>query len=125
MEIIPAIDLRGGRCVRLYQGDYSRETVFSEEPVKVALRWQSMGARRMHIVDLDGAASGKPENIKTVSAMVKELSIPVQLGGGIRDEATVKMLLDMGVDRLILGTIAVEKEDLVKKLCLLYGQHLI
>ncbi len=125
MEIIPAIDLRDGRCVRLYQGDYSRETVFSEEPVKVALRWQSMGARRMHIVDLDGAASGKPENIKTVSAMVKELSIPVQLGGGIRDEATVKMLLDMGVDRLILGTIAVEKEDLVKKLCRLYGQRLI
>ncbi|HJX03620.1 MAG TPA: 1-(5-phosphoribosyl)-5-[(5-phosphoribosylamino)methylideneamino]imidazole-4-carboxamide isomerase [Dehalococcoidia bacterium] len=125
MEIIPAIDLRDGRCVRLYQGDYSRETVFSEEPVKMALRWQSMGARRMHIVDLDGAASGKPENIKTVSAMVKELSIPVQLGGGIRDQDTVKTLLGMGIDRLILGTIAVEKEDLVKKLCRLYGQRLI
>jgi phosphoribosylformimino-5-aminoimidazole carboxamide ribotide isomerase len=125
MEIIPAIDLRGGRCVRLYQGDYSRETVFSGEPLKVALRWQSMGARRLHIVDLDGAASGKPENIKAVSAILKKLSIPVQLGGGIRDEDTVKMLLDLGIDRLILGTIAAEKEDLVKQLCLLYGQHLM
>lgn len=125
MDIIPAIDLKGGRCVRLYQGDYSRETVFSEEPVKIALKWQSVGAPRLHIVDLDGAASGKPENIKVVSAILQAVRVPVQLGGGIRDEKTIQTLLDIGVDRLILGTIAVEDRDLLEKLSRIYGSHLL
>ena len=108
MDIIPAVDIKGGKCVRLYQGDYSKETVFSEDPLAVALNWQAQGAARLHLVDLDGAGSGKPRNIDLIDAIVKRVSVPVQLGGGIRDEATVAKMLDIGVNRVILGTAAVE-----------------
>lgn len=117
MEIIPAIDLKGGKCVRLYQGDYMQETIFSEDPVSVALKWQALGAKRLHLVDLDGAASGEPVNIGVIKKIIGSIKIPVQLGGGIRDEATVKKLLSLGVGRVILGTIAVEDPRLVEKLC--------
>jgi phosphoribosylformimino-5-aminoimidazole carboxamide ribotide isomerase len=125
MEIIPAIDIKGGKCVRLYQGDYNQETVFSEDPVDIALNWQAQGARRLHLVDLDGAASGEPRNIAIVEAIVKRTGLPVQLGGGIRDEATVARLLAIGINRVILGTVAVEKPDVVRSLCQKFSQAIV
>jgi len=125
MEIIPAVDIKGGKCVRLYQGDYSQETVFSDDPVAVALEWQTQGASRLHLVDLDGAAIGEPRNIVVVEAIVKRVNLPVQLGGGIRDEATVAKLLEVGVNRVILGTAAVEKPKLMERLCRKFGDAII
>lgn len=122
MEVIPAIDIKGGRCVRLYQGDYNQETIFSEDPVAVALDWRNQGARRLHVVDLDGAASGEVRNMAVIEAIVKRAGLPVQLGGGIRDEATVDRLIGVGIDRVILGTVAVEKPELVKSLCRRFGE---
>lgn len=125
MEVIPAVDVKGGRCVRLYQGDYLKETVFSEDSVDVAITWRAQGARRLHVIDLDGAAGGEPRNIKVIEAIVKRVNLPVQLGGGVRDKATVAKLLDIGVDRLILGTVAVENPELVKSLCRKYGDAIV
>jgi phosphoribosylformimino-5-aminoimidazole carboxamide ribotide isomerase len=125
MEVIPAVDIKGGKCVRLYQGDYGRETVFSEDPVAVALNWQAQGAGRLHVVDLDGAAGGEPRNIAVVEAMVEQVGLPVQLGGGIRDEATVAKLLAIGINRVILGTAAVERSELVERLCQRYGEAIV
>ena len=84
MEIIPAIDLRGGRCVRLYQGDYARETVYSDNPAEMAGRWVEMGATRLHVVDLDGAKIGKPTNLNAIRAIASSVNVPIQVGGGIR-----------------------------------------
>lgn len=117
MEIIPSIDLRAGRCVRLFQGDFERETVFSEDPVSMALEWQSQGAGRLHLVDLDGAASGIPANLSTIRAIVEALEIPVQVGGGIRDVATAAALLEAGAERVVMGTAAIEDPRLVEDLC--------
>jgi phosphoribosylformimino-5-aminoimidazole carboxamide ribotide isomerase len=125
MEVIPAVDIKGGKCVRLYQGDYLKETVFSENPVDVAMGWVAQGAGRLHVVDLDGAASGELRNIAVVEAIVKRVNLPVQVGGGVRDEATVAKLLDIGVDRVILGTVAVENPKLVKSLCRKYGEAIV
>ena len=108
MEILPAIDLRGGRCVRLTQGDYGRETVFDDDPAAVARRWVDQGARRLHVVDLDGARDGVRGNAEAVSAIVGAVDVPVQLGGGIRHADEAGRLIDMGVDRVIFGTAAVE-----------------
>ena len=125
MEIIPAIDLRNGKCVRLYQGDYGKETVFSNKPVEIALRWQSEGARRLHIVDLDGAARGEPGNLETIEDMIAAIDIPVQFGGGIRSIETIEQLFAAGVERAILGTVAVEKPDLVKEACQKFSDRII
>jgi phosphoribosylformimino-5-aminoimidazole carboxamide ribotide isomerase len=125
MEIIPAVDIKGGKCVRLYQGDYQKETVFSEDPIDVAMGWRTQGARRLHLIDLDGAAEGEPRNIKIIEAIVKQTKLPVQLGGGIRDEATVARLLDIGIDRVVLGTVAVENQELVKTLCQKYSKAIV
>ena len=125
MEIIPAIDLRNGKCVRLYQGDYGKETVFSNKPVEIALRWQSEGARRIHIVDLDGAARGEPGNLETIEDMIAAIDIPVQFGGGIRSIETIEQLFAAGVERAILGTVAVEKPDLVKEACQKFSDRII
>ncbi|MDY6911436.1 MAG: 1-(5-phosphoribosyl)-5-[(5-phosphoribosylamino)methylideneamino]imidazole-4-carboxamide isomerase [Chloroflexota bacterium] len=125
MEIIPAIDLRGGKCVRLYQGDYSQETIFSDDPVSMAVRWQEAGAKRLHMVDLDGAAEGKLCNAAAISEIARTVSIPVQIGGGIRLMETMEHLLDLGVDRMILGTVALEDSGLVKRACLRFGEHII
>ena len=125
METIPAIDIKDGRCVRLFQGDYSQETVFSEDPVAVALDWQAQGACRIHVVDLDGAASGEVCNRAVVEAIVKQVGVPVQLGGGIRDEATVSSLLGIGTGRVILGTAAVEQPELVERLCDKFGEAIV
>ena len=125
MEIIPAVDIKGGKCVRLYQGDYRQETVFSEDPVAVALEWQAQGAGRLHLVDLDGAASGELHNVAVIEAIVKNVNLPVQLGGGIRDETKVAKLLAVGIKRVILGTAAVENPEIVKRLCRKYGEAII
>jgi phosphoribosylformimino-5-aminoimidazole carboxamide ribotide isomerase len=117
MEVIPAIDLKSGRCVRLYQGDYQRETVYSDDPLAVALAWQEQGASRLHLVDLDGAARGRQANLEAIAAIVKGLNIPVQVGGGIRGVETAETLLAAGVSRVVIGTAAVEKPSLVEHLC--------
>jgi phosphoribosylformimino-5-aminoimidazole carboxamide ribotide isomerase len=116
-EVIPAIDLRGGRCVRLFQGDYDRETVYSADPVAMALRWQSMGAPRLHVVDLDGARSGEQTNAGAVRRIVTAVSIPVELGGGIRDLPTIDRWLAVGVERVFLGTAAVLDPQLAATAC--------
>ena len=110
MLILPAIDLRGGKCVRLRQGDYDRETVFSEDPVEIALRWKSAGAEWLHLVDLDGARAGHPVNHETVRKIVETVQIPCQLGGGIRDEQTIRQMLEeIGVARVVVGTQALRQ----------------
>jgi phosphoribosylformimino-5-aminoimidazole carboxamide ribotide isomerase len=111
--------------VRLYQGDYQRETVFSDDPFEVALSWQSMGAPRLHVVDLDGAASGQVENLDIIHDIASAMLIPVQLGGGIRDLDTIEMLLRAGIERVILGTAAAEDHDLVSDACKRFRESLI
>ena len=125
MEVIPAIDLRDGRCVRLYQGDYDRETVFSDDPTSVALRWQQMGAPRLHVVDLDGAATGTPANLETLRRICEAVSVPIQTGGGIRSLDSAARVLDMGVQRFILGTSAVEEPELVEQACRRFGAEAV
>ena len=125
MEIIPAVDIRGGKCVRLYQGDYAQETVFSEEPVEMALQWQSMGAPRLHIVDLDGAATGELANLDIIKEIAHTVLIPTQLGGGIRKLETIEQVLKAGVERVILGTAAVETPKLVEEACQKYAEVII
>ncbi len=116
MEIIPAIDLLDGACVRLHQGDYDQVTRFSDDPVAQALSWQEQGATRLHLVDLDGAKRGEPVNDDAVRAITAALSIPVQLGGGVRSAERADDLLRCGLDRVILGTVAIEQPDLVTDL---------
>jgi len=117
IEIIPAVDIKGGQCVRLYQGDYERETVFSDDPLEVALKWQAKGAPRLHIVDLDGAAEGELRNLDIIKEIAKAMLIPVQLGGGIRRLETIEKVLKEGVDRVVLGTAAVENAEVVVEAC--------
>ncbi|MBD2577839.1 1-(5-phosphoribosyl)-5-[(5-phosphoribosylamino)methylideneamino]imidazole-4-carboxamide isomerase [Oscillatoria sp. FACHB-1406] len=125
MEVIPAIDLLEGRCVRLYQGDYQQSQVFSENPTEVARRWESEGATRLHLVDLDGAKQGHPVNTDAIASIVRAISIPVQVGGGLRDREGISKLLDLGVDRAIVGTIAVEKPELVQTLTREFPQKIV
>ena len=125
IEIIPAIDLRQGKCVRLYQGDYEQETVFSYDPVEVALEWQSLGAPRLHVVDLDGAATGELCNLDIITEVASAILVPTQLGGGIRQLETVEQLLRAGIERVILGTAAVEDRELVTEACRNFGESII
>ncbi|MFC2071262.1 1-(5-phosphoribosyl)-5-[(5-phosphoribosylamino)methylideneamino]imidazole-4-carboxamide isomerase [Chloroflexota bacterium] len=125
MEIIPAIDLRNGNCVRLYQGNYDEETVFSDDPVEVALEWQSLGAPRLHIVDLDGAASGELCNLDIIKELASAVLIPTQLGGGIRQLETIEQLLKAGIERIILGTAAVQDPSLVEEACRRFSESII
>ena len=115
MEIIPAIDIRGGKCVRLYEGDYERETVFDNDPVRVALRWGALGARRIHVVDLDGAREGRQTNGEIVRRIALTVDCAVQTGGGIRDLQTLRSTLDGGVSRVVLGTAAVKDPALLRE----------
>ena len=123
MEVIPAIDLRGGRCVRLHQGDFQRETVFSDDPVAMALHWQEQGGSRLHVVDLDGAATGEPAHLQVISAIVAALDIPVQVGGGIRSTVAAGAWLTAGVERVVIGTAAVRNPDMVREVCRLHGSE--
>jgi phosphoribosylformimino-5-aminoimidazole carboxamide ribotide isomerase len=114
MLIIPAVDIKGGRCVRLLQGRKDSETVFSNDPSSMASRWEAEGAELLHVVDLDGAFEKGPQNVEAIKRIVKEVSIPVQLGGGIRTMDTIAMYLDAGIARVIVGTEAVRNPDLVE-----------
>jgi len=113
MLIIPAIDVKDGRCVRLYQGDYQKVTVFSDRPSEVARRWENEGARLIHVVDLDGAYHGVPRNLKAIDEIVHAVDIPVQIGGGLRSLDAVDAVLRLGAIRVVLGTAAVEDRALV------------
>jgi phosphoribosylformimino-5-aminoimidazole carboxamide ribotide isomerase len=125
MEIIPAIDLKSGRCVRLYQGDYSKETVFSEDPIATALKWQEQGAHWLHLVDLDGAASGEVRNGAAIEGIVRNTKMSVELGGGIRKEDVVEKLIGLGVKRVILGTVAVEQTELTRRIIKRFGEAIV
>lgn len=125
MEIIPAIDLRDGRCVRLYQGDYDREIRFSDDPLQVSLKWQTQGASRIHIVDLNGAAFGEPQNLEIARQITDVTLLPTQFGGGIRTLETIKEVLTTGIERVILTTAAVEDPDMLKQACRRYGDYII
>ena len=127
MLIIPAIDLRGGRCVRLTQGDFAAETQYGDDPVAMARRWEGEGARRLHVVDLNGAAAGKPKNeaaIKSIIAAVGE-RIPVQLGGGIRDLDTIERYIDSGISYVIIGTAAVKTPGFLRDACSAFTGHVM
>lgn len=117
MLVIPAIDLKGGRCVRLYQGDMDRATIYSDDPVATALRWQHEGAQRLHVVDLDGAVSGAGVNTEVIQQICQTLTIPVQVGGGIRTLETIEHLFAHGVSRVILGTVAYRQPEVVAIAC--------
>jgi phosphoribosylformimino-5-aminoimidazole carboxamide ribotide isomerase len=126
MIIIPAIDLKDGKCVRLRQGSMKEVTVFSENPVAMADQWVEAGARRLHIVDLDGAASGSPKNREIVHSIAQNHpDLPIQIGGGVRDEDTVQAYLDIGVQYVIIGTKAVSAPHFVNDLCLEFPGHII
>ncbi len=122
-QVIPAVDIRGGKCVRLFQGRYDQETVFSEDPVGVALQWQAEGAKRLHVVDLDGALVGAPQNLEIVRRTADALDIPVGFGGGLRDMQSIRQAIAAGVDRIILGTAAILTPGLVRQACAVYGDR--
>ena len=127
MLLIPAIDLKDGHCVRLEQGDMSVSTSFGDDPAVMARRWLAAGARRLHLVDLNGAFAGKPVNESAVKAIIKELGseIPIQLGGGIRDLDTIERYLDDGISYIIIGTAAVKSPGFLKDACTAFGGHII
>ena len=125
MLVIPAIDLKEGRCVRLEQGLMEKDTVYSDDPAAQARTWQEQGGELLHIVDLDGAFAGVPRNREAISAIVEAVDIPTELGGGIRDLATVEAYLDLGIDRVILGTVAKENPALVAEACRLFPGRVV
>jgi phosphoribosylformimino-5-aminoimidazole carboxamide ribotide isomerase len=126
MLLIPAIDLKSGQCVRLRQGDFNDVTVFSDDPAEMARRWVGDGATRIHVVDLDGALKGLPMNLKAVEAIVRAAGdVPVQVGGGIRDEETVQQYLELGVSYVILGTRVINQPHFLHDLCIEYPRHII
>jgi len=125
MLIWPAIDIRGGKCVRLIQGDYEQETVYGSNPADMAIRFQADGATGLHIVDLDGARDGNTPNAAQIADIVKEVSVPCQLGGGIRSEETIRKYLDLGISRLLIGTKAVTEPDWFATMCDAYPNKLL
>jgi phosphoribosylformimino-5-aminoimidazole carboxamide ribotide isomerase len=125
MEIIPAVDIRAGRCVRLDQGDYSRETVFADDPAAVAEVWQEQGARRLHVVDLDGARAGEPRNQAAIDRVIRAVSIPVEVSGGIRDVAAIDSYLKAGAERVALGTAAVKDQTTLVNAVTLFRDRIL
>lgn len=125
MLVIPAIDLHRGRCVRLYQGDPERETVYGNNPVEVARQWEQLGAKMLHLVDLDGAFTGHSKNAKVICSIGEEVHIPLQLGGGIRSGEAVEKAISAGVSRVILGTIAIEQPELAQKIVDEFGERIM
>jgi len=122
--VYPAIDIRGGRCVRLVEGDYARETVFDADPAEAARRWAAAGAEWLHVVDLDGAKDGHPTNVEAIKRIREAVMIPIQLGGGLRTERDVALAFDLGIDRAILGTAAIRDPELVARLAVRWGDRL-
>ena len=124
MLIFPAIDIRGGKAVRLYKGDFSQETVFGE-PEEMAAKWESLGGQYLHLVDLDGARAGKSINLEVVKKIIAKVNIPVELGGGIRTMENIDEVLSIGVQRVILGSVAAKNPTLVKEACAKYGERVV
>lgn len=125
MMIIPAVDIKDGRCVRLQQGEMDRETVFSNNPALMAQRWQEAGAELLHLVDLNGAIDKKPKNLTTIQTILDAVRIPVQLGGGIRDMDTIATYIDKGVSRVVLGTEAIRNPDLIIQAALRFPERIV
>jgi len=125
MEIWPAIDIRDGKCVRLAQGDYGRETIFGDDPAAMARRWVDDGAQFLHLVDLDGARDAAPANREAVAAIVAAIDVPCELGGGVRDEATIRSLLDLGLSRLVLGTRALKEPEWFRQMSRQFPRQLV
>jgi phosphoribosylformimino-5-aminoimidazole carboxamide ribotide isomerase len=125
MEVIASIDVRGGRCVRLIQGDYDRETIFSDDPVAMAKRWEAEGAPRIHVVDLDGAREGRPVNDETVRRIIEAVAVPVQVAGGVRSLDAVEGWLGAGADRVVLGTAAVRDPSLAEEAARRHGERIV
>lgn len=125
MRLYPAIDMIDGQCVRLVQGDYRKKTTFSEDPLAVALRWQEQGGEFIHLVDLDGAKTGDMPNFDMICRIAKELDIPIEVGGGIRDIHAVEKYLEHGVNRVILGTAAIKNPDFVREVVKEYGKRIV
>lgn len=124
MIIYPAIDIRGGRCVRLTEGRFDAETVFADDPAEMALKWAACGAEWLHLVDLDGALAGEGKNLPVIERILQSVKLPVQLGGGIRNMQAIDKLLSMGVQRVILGSAAVKNPQLVEEACRQYPGHI-
>jgi phosphoribosylformimino-5-aminoimidazole carboxamide ribotide isomerase len=124
MDVIPAIDIRGGRCVQLVQGDYARETIFGDDPVAMVEHWAARGARRLHVVDLDGAKDGHAVNGAAMRGIIAAARMPVQIAGGVRDEASIDGWLDAGADRVVVGTLAVEQPDVVARAAARHGERI-
>jgi phosphoribosylformimino-5-aminoimidazole carboxamide ribotide isomerase len=125
LVIIPAIDLKDGKCVRLAQGDFSRMTVYAENPAEIAVQWQAQGAERIHIVDLDGSLAGSPRNREVILNLVRAVRIPIEVGGGIRDLKTVEFYVSHGIRWVILGTAALKNEVFVKEACQVFRGHVM
>lgn len=125
MIIFPAIDIRGGRCVRLTKGDFNQETVFADCPADMAAKWSELGAEYLHVVDLDGALAGKKQNEVAIRDIIGRVKLPIQLGGGIRTMQDIEYALDMSITRVIIGSAAVRNPDLVKEACREFGSDVI
>lgn len=125
MFIIPAVDIKGGKCVRLIQGEKDKETVYSDDPCFMAKKWADMGAEFLHLVDLDGAFEGRPINFSIIGQIASSIKIPVELGGGIRSLKTIEDYLEAGVNRVILGTVALEDYGLVKEACRIFPRKIV
>ncbi|HEX6477209.1 MAG TPA: 1-(5-phosphoribosyl)-5-[(5-phosphoribosylamino)methylideneamino]imidazole-4-carboxamide isomerase [Ktedonobacteraceae bacterium] len=124
MIILPAIDIQRGQCVRLYQGDFERVTVYDADPVQVALRWQTFGAGWLHVVDLDGAVAGHPVNLETIAQIRAATSLRIEMGGGVRSLTHIQQALDLGIDRVILGTVALTDRALLEEALANWGEHI-
>ncbi len=125
MQIIPAIDIKNGKCVRLYQGDFAQETIYENDPVSTAMRWERAGATMLHIVDLDGAKEGRPHALEIIRRIVESVRIPVGIGGGFRNAKTVRDVLETGAHRVVLGTVAVENVNVISQLVSQYGARIV
>jgi phosphoribosylformimino-5-aminoimidazole carboxamide ribotide isomerase len=125
MIIIPAVDIKNGKCVRLLQGRMEDETVYSDDPGAMAAKWAGLGAPMIHVIDLDGAFAKSPQNLASIRKILQSVNVPIQLGGGIRNEETVHQYLEMGVKRVIIGTEAIKKPSFVKRVCRTYPQQVV
>lgn len=125
MQIWPAIDLRDGKCVRLQQGDYERETVFGDDPAEMAKHWVDEGGQYLHLVDLDGARAGSVANWDSLERIRGAVNVPCEVGGGVRDEATIARLLELGIDRVVIGTLAIKQPDWFRQMCAKFPGKLV